>query len=506
MKIEKQYQEDHQMVLTVEVEQELMESSKRRAARQMAQRGKIPGFRPGKAPYDVIVRYFGESAIVEQAMELLIDEIYPKVLDEAEIKPAAPGLLEQIEDTDPPKLIFRVPLAPEVDLGDYRALRAPYKWSAPGKKELETALTNMRQMYAITETVERAIEVGDFVLVDVKGALTKPQNGDDLSEALSRIGYALVIRKDGENEWPYPGFSKELAGLQSGESKIIKHKFSKETDDETLRGKTASFEVTVKNVRSMSLPDLDDEFAKMTGAFETLEELKAELMEDIKARSMEKYEQQYFDNLFKKIKAGATIKYPPQLVDEETEHVIERLRKRLASQGLELETYLKMQDTDLQTFTEKEAKPIAIQRVEQSLILDQLIEAENIQADEASLHDEFEQVYMELQDNGFDLSKVEGGRQGRQEVGRAIAIEAANRLLTRRALERLKAIATGQLEQQQTEDEKKPKKASAGKGSRKNAQETDGDEDKTSKTEATPSAEKKPKSPSKKSAQKTASE
>ena len=109
MKIEKQLLDDHQMQLTVEVEADVMEANKRRAARQIAKRGKIPGFRPGKAPYDVIVRNYGEAAIVEQAMDLLVDEIYPKVLEEAEIKPAAAGSLEKIEELDPPKLIFKCP-------------------------------------------------------------------------------------------------------------------------------------------------------------------------------------------------------------------------------------------------------------------------------------------------------------------------------------------------------------------------------------------------------------
>ncbi len=204
MKIEKELLEDHQIQLTVEVEADVMEANKRRAARQIAKRGKIPGFRPGKAPYQVIVQNYGEAAIVEQAMDLLVDEIYPKVLEEAEIQPAAAGSLEKIEELDPPKLIFKVPLAPEIDLGDYRSLRLQYKFSAPGKKELDNALKEMQQMYATTETVERPVEAGDYVMVDVKGERAKPKDEEDRSDALSRNGYALVVRKEAqEDEWPY---------------------------------------------------------------------------------------------------------------------------------------------------------------------------------------------------------------------------------------------------------------------------------------------------------------
>jgi trigger factor len=133
LKIEKQIQDDHQAKLVVEVEQEKMEESKRRAARKMAERGKIPGFRPGKAPYPVIVRYFGEQAINEKAIDELVEDIYPKILEEAAVNPAAAGSLESIENLEPPKLIFRVPLAPEVDLGDYHSIRLPYEWTAKFK-------------------------------------------------------------------------------------------------------------------------------------------------------------------------------------------------------------------------------------------------------------------------------------------------------------------------------------------------------------------------------------
>ncbi len=495
------------MLLTVEVEAELMESSKRRAARQLAQRGKIPGFRPGKAPYDVIVRYYGEGAIVEQAMDLLIDEIYPKVLEQAEIEPAAPGSLEKIEAVDPPKLIFKVPLAPEVDLGDYRALRVPYQWSAPGEKELKATLDNLREMYTVTETVERPIQVGDLVVADVKGALVKAKNDDDFSARLSRTGLALAILKDEANdEWPFSGFSKELIGLKTGESKTIQHKFSKQAEDEALRGQTAQFEVTVKVVRSMTLPDLDDDFAKMTGQFDTLEELKVGLMESLTARSREDYDNQYYNDLINKVREGATIKYPPQLVEEETQTVLDDLRVRLEKQGIDLEAYLKMQNTDLPTFMEKEAKPIAIQRLERALILENLAKAEDIQLDTKSLQDELEQTFIEWQYEGFDIEKVEGGKKGLQKVAKALTMASAHRLLTRRTFERMKAIATGEFEREQAEAKKKPKKASTGKKSSKNAQAQAEGEEKALETEPTPSAEITPPSSSKESAPQAESE
>lgn len=507
MKIEKQLQDDHQMLLTVEVEADLMQASKRRAARQLAQRGKIPGFRPGKAPYDIIVRQYGEGAITEQAMDLLVDEIYPKVLDQAEIKPAAPGSLEKIEAVDPPKLIFRVPLAPEVDLGDYRSLRAPYEWSAPGKKELDAALANLRQDYATTETVDRAVELGDFVLTDVKGALAKAKNGDDLSMALSRNDFAVVIGKDGQDdEWPYPGFFQELVGLKPGESKTIKHKYPKDGPNELLRGETVNFEVTVTTVRSMTLPDLDDDFAKMVSPFETLEELKETVKQELEARSKDKYDNKYYIEVIDKIKEGGSVKYPPQILEQEAERVVDDLRQRLSQQNLDLDTFFKMRKTNLETFMEEEARPVAAKRLERSLILDKLAHEEKITIDDASLQNEFDQVLTELQYEGLDLGKIGGGKQGQQKIARVIAIQSANRLLTRRTLERIKAIATGEFKPEEAEGEKKPRKASASKKSGKSAGEKTEGEEKAGETAPAESTVKRPKSPSKKPAKKAESE
>ena len=130
LKIEKTIEENHEAKLVVEVEPELMDTYKRRAARKISERGKIAGFRPGKAPYHMVVLNYGEQAVVEQAIDFLIDAEYENILKEADVNPGASGRLESIESLDPPKLIFKIPLAPEVDLGDYHSIRLPYELSA----------------------------------------------------------------------------------------------------------------------------------------------------------------------------------------------------------------------------------------------------------------------------------------------------------------------------------------------------------------------------------------
>ena len=121
----------------------------------------------------------------------------------------------------------------------------PYEWKAPEQKEVDAALEDLRQMYATTENVERAIETGDYVLVDVKSETPE----------LNRTGFATFVRSENrDTEWPYNGFAKELLGLKAGESKTIKHKFPEDWEVEELKGKNVEIEVTVKTVRGVTLP------------------------------------------------------------------------------------------------------------------------------------------------------------------------------------------------------------------------------------------------------------
>ncbi|RPI89013.1 MAG: trigger factor [Chloroflexi bacterium] len=435
LKIEKTVEETHEARLVVEVEPEKMDIYKRRAARKISERGKIPGFRPGKAPYEMVVRNYGEQAILEQAVDNFIDAEYSNILKEADVEPGASGTLESIDSLEPPKFTFRVPLAPEVDLGDYHSIRLPYEWAAPDEKAVDAAIEELRQMYATTENVEREAQEGDYVLVDVKSETAE----------LNRTGFAVFIRKEErDTEWPYNGFAKELIGVKPGETKTIQHSFPADWEVEELQGKDAELEVTVKTVRAVSLPELDDEFAKTTGAGETMEAVREAVRKDVENRSKAEYDDKYFVDLIEKIKEGATFKYHQHSLDHEGEHVLEDLSQRLGQQNMDLDTYFKVRNTTREQFVEEEVKPVAKKRFERSLILDELVRREQIEVDNEALDAEFNQTLSAMAMQGVDLSKIRGGRQGQQRVAQAVAMESANRVLTRRALDMLKSIAMGE--------------------------------------------------------------
>ncbi len=232
LKIETKLRDDHQVTLIVELEPEQMEGAKRRASRRISERKKIPGFRPGKAPYEVVVRSFGEGVIVEEAVDILLDEVYPKAIEEAKIEPGASGSLEKVEDLEKaPKFTFTVPLAPNVDLGNYRSIRLPYDWKEPTEDKVVESLEELRQMYAKTETVNRPIQMGDFVMIDLKGYKVKSEEGAE--PLINRAGMPVFVRAEAKpEEFPFPGFSNELIGLNASENKSFNHKFKKDDKDE----------------------------------------------------------------------------------------------------------------------------------------------------------------------------------------------------------------------------------------------------------------------------------
>jgi trigger factor len=322
----------------------------------------------------------------------------------------------------------------------------------------------------------------------------------------------MVRKDDRDNEFPFPGFARQMIGLKSGEIKTITHTFPKDFTDDTLAGETVEIEAVIKTVRSVTLPPLDNEFAKTAGQYESLDALKDVLTKDIEARAKADYDDEYFAQIVDRIKEGATIKYAQQSLNHEAEHVVDDLRQRLTQQGLDLETYYKMRSTDAARFFEEEAKPVAKKRLERSLILDEISRQEKIEVDNKSLDQEFNNTLVDLQMQGVNMNKIRGGRQGQQRIAEAVAMESANRLLTRRTLERLKAIATGEYkpelaaadaEQVIEESEstaKTEKAASRAKGSKKSSSASGKSAGKSSKTVASKkiSTESKSKSTPKK--------
>jgi len=462
LKIETTPRDDHQVNLVVEFDAETMEEFRQRAARKIAREAKIPGFRPGKAPYAIIRRTYGDEAIEEQAIDLLVENKYPVMLDEAKIEPGAPGSMEKIISKDPLKVSFIIPLEPTVTLGDYHSIRQEYKLEPVGDEKIDAFLRRMQTAYSTSEPVERPAQKGDMVYAKISAKRMKPKEGEP-EELLTDTPYQGIIGDDplNDNDFPFEGFSEHLNGLSSGSVESIRYSYPKDSKYEKLQGEKVEFVVTVETVKSVKLPELDDNFAQMMGAFENLDALRKTVREQFENEAKDNYESVYFNDLLKKIIEKSTIKYPPQVLDHEMEHVLEDITADLAQQKLDLDTYLKSINKDKAAFLEEQVKPTAKERIERTLILQELSKAEGIKLEESEMSQEFSKVISELQANN-ELKNLRR-KLSQQELVNSIAMQTANRLMNNHIMERIKLIATGEYKAEAKDTEEKTAKKKATK-------------------------------------------
>ena len=442
MKIDTQPLKDHQVKLTVEVEPRPFEESKQRAARKLARQVKIPGFRPGKAPYPVIVRHIGEPAIIEEAIEILVNDVYPEALKEANIQAYGPGSLEQIVSIDPPTFEFIVPLRAQVTLGDYHSIRLPYEKKEITPEMVEEVVKNLRERQAIIEPVERPAQEGDLVRVQLRADHIDPVE-DQPAVLFNNRPLSFAVESEGvENpmEWPFPGFSRRLLGMSAGEDAHYFYTYPEESEHKSLRGIEAEFFLTVEQVSSRSLPDLEEEFAKSVGDYASMDELSEAIHQDLEKQAHDEYNQDYDDKILEEVIELSTIKYPPQMLEREIETVISRLENNLAQQNLDIDLYLKTRQMDMDGLKDS-LKPIAETRLKKTLVLLEVAEAEKINVDPQSLQSETSRTLNELSTvmEQKEFRSLIQTNENRSNLVSSIMME----MLISRTQERLRVIAQG---------------------------------------------------------------
>ena len=381
MNIQTERLEDHQIKLLVEADAADWEKAKRQAARKLAKRVKIPGFRPGKAPYPVIVKHLGEAAITEEGLDILVDEIYPRILEEAEVEPYGPGRLEDVTSFDPPTLEFIVPLKPKVELGDYKSLKLPYEPPEVSDEDVEAVIENLRERSAASEAVERPAEEGDVVYLRVSAKRLDIEDEEDATLYSGQFSSARLGEENSASDRQFfEGFSKHLYGLAPQEEKTFTHTYPEDYIDEELRGVEVEFHVLVTNVQSLKLPELNDEFAQEVSEFETLEELRADIREHLEEQALGEYLEEYSDEVVEKLVESSTIHFPPQAVEHEKHHVLNNLEMRLSQQGLTLDLYKEFSGQSAEEF-EADLARAAEHNVKRELVLAEVARAEEIEPD-----------------------------------------------------------------------------------------------------------------------------
>ncbi len=436
MNVQTESLEDRQVELKVEVPQERVQSALESAARRISKDMDIPGFRPGKAPYNLVANKVGEDYLLDEALDDLGQQIYREALEEAEVEPYAPGSLEEVVSREPLVLRYRVPLKPEVDLGDYRELRIDYEEPEVDDESIDEVLEELRQNQAVIEPVERAAEMEDLVVLDVTGELPGEENGQLLDEKNA----SLILEPD--TDWPIPDVSDHLVGLEAGQEVDVEHTFPEDYRNEDLQGKTAKFHFTVLEVKSRIVPEWSDDLARNLGDFDDQLALRMQVRENLGQELKQRGRSEYAEKVLDAAVEGATITYPPTLLEREIDDMVHDLQHRLERRNLNLEEYLEIEGKTMEELRE-ELKPDAEERLTQGLVLGKVVELEDIEISE----DEMQEAM------GRFVSAFEGQRD---EILKALDNPATRSslevdLLTDRAVDRLIRIAQGKGDEPEAE-------------------------------------------------------
>jgi trigger factor len=430
--VTKEEVEPRQVRLTVEVAEDEIQGEMRRVARQLAQNVRIPGFRPGKAPYRVIAQRYGEDALRVEAAENLIDELFPQIMKQEGLYPFSPAELESME-LDPFEFVVLVPLPPEVELGDYRSLRVEDVPAQVEESEIEQVLDRLRETHAVLEPVEdRGAQPGDVLVISVEGIT------DEGEPFLQDEGVEVVL--DPENDNPAPGFYEALEGMRVGEERTFRLDLPEEHSAEE-----AEFTVELEGLSERSLAELDDDLARTVGDYETLDELTQDIEEQLLERKESEAEEAYVEAVLQALVDQAEIEYPPQAVEDELDNMIENFENRVQRDlRMNLEDYLTAIDKTEEEIR-SDLRKQAGQSLERALALGQLVEREDLTVDDDEVEDWIERRLASLGPRATGrkewLQSAEGHRS------------ALNELLVKKAIERLTTIARGEGDEREQEQE-----------------------------------------------------
>jgi trigger factor len=444
LNIEQQLLENHQVKLTVEVDADKLEEAKHRAARHISQHKKIAGFRPGKAPYAIVLRTFGEETILEDALDILVKDIYPKIIEESKIKPYGPGSLENMPKLDPPTFEFIVPLEPEVILGNYKDIQITYKLKPISKKDINKVLEDLRERQVVLEPTDSPAKDGDQVYIKLSIIRLHP-SGDEIPSLVNdrRLPVVISSTSSDKKEWPFPGFSQYLLGVKSGEEKVFQYTYPKDSDYKDLRNIETEVHLHVEEIKKRILPDLTDEFAQSVGEqYENMVALTEDIRNSLEKQAKEEYDNKYNDKIMVELLKTSVIKYPPQMLEREIDIFINQLENRLAQQKLDMETYLKMRNIDTDSLR-TEIKPQAEERLKHSLVLLEIAKLENIHVENNELESESMRALDEL---GRIMPADKARKTLTNEFVRGMIGNIGADLLVKHTWDYLQAIARGEKE------------------------------------------------------------
>ncbi|OWZ83887.1 trigger factor [Natranaerobius trueperi] len=377
--------DENKVKLTIEVDEDRVEDSLDKAYKKVVKKVELPGFRKGKVPRKILENRFGPEVLYEDALEILVPEAYQEAIEENEIEPVAqPEIdVEQMEKGEVLKFTATVDVKPEPKLGEYKGLEVEKEKIEISEQQVEDELKRLQEQHAEYEQIEDGeAENGDRLVIDFKGYVDgEPLEGGEAENHNIEIGSDQFI----------PGFEEQLIGTKPGEEKEVNVTFPEEYPQEQISGKDAVFNVKVKEIKKKNLLSIDDELAKDVSDFESLDELKQDISNRLEQEAKEKGEQQVEEQVVSKAVENAEVNIPEPMIDQELDTMLKEFEQNLSYQGLDLNTYYKMANTDEDSLKEQ-FKDSAKNRVKRNLVLEAIRDEEGITASEEEVEEEIKKI------------------------------------------------------------------------------------------------------------------
>lgn len=348
--------------LTVEVEPERVSAAFDRAARALAQRVEVPGFRPGKAPRRLLEQRLGEGAIAQQAMEESLTDFYLEAVEKADLEPVSRPEVDMEAFDEEKGCIFEatVEVRPRFDPPDHEGISITYPEWDVSDEDVEARLEQMQQRFVEVEAVDRAADFGDYVTLDLRVSV----DGEELEAA--RVEDAMYeVGSGGVTE----NFDDAIVGHEAGEEFTYTDVLPEPYPEHG--GEEAELTVTLKDVRHKRVPELDDEFAVTASEFDTIEELRKDVRDSLLRRTILEARNDLRNRVVEAYLANVDIPLPPSMVEAEVEDRMHRLEYRAEQYGMEVEELLELEERTHEDY-ETEARVEAEQSVKARLVLDEL--------------------------------------------------------------------------------------------------------------------------------------
>ena len=385
MKVTTEKIDNHKVVLEITVPQEEVKKGLDLAFAKLSKKINIPGFRKGKVPRNVLISKIGKQALLEEAFDIVAPNALNKALVEQNLDPVVRPEVDIITLEEEKELVFKATIVPkpEIELGEYKNLKVEKNVEAVTEEQIQNQINNLLNNNAKMVVAENAeIKDGDFAVIDFKGFVD-----GEAFEGGEGKGYPLQI---GSGSF-IPGFEEQLVGAKAGDERDVNVVFPVEYHAPNLAGKKAMFKVTINDVKRKEMPTLDDEFVKDVSAFNTVEELKADIKANLEKVAAEKAENAVKSAALKQASDNCKVELPEVMIENRINHMIEELKSGLEGRGMKFEQYLEYVKMDLDAIRNN-YREIAAENVKADLMLEAIAKAEDVKVEATDLADEVENM------------------------------------------------------------------------------------------------------------------